>query len=132
MREYLVQGSINLAHGSILRIEDGQQILIYVWEGELWLTEDGERQDRVLRQGEWHRLARRGAGLCYALGHSVVTLTAPKPAGFARRIVLKRAGTVEPVELYSGARERRARLLARLKRLWTGIVRPPVHGTSEV
>jgi hypothetical protein len=132
MQEYLVQGSLNLTRSSVLRVENGRGILIYVSEGELWVMEDGDRRDRILSSGQWHRLARRGAGRCYALGHRVVALTAPKPAGVARRIVLKRAGTVEPVELYSGARERRARLLARLKRLWTGIVRPPVHGTSEV
>jgi len=47
-------------------------------------------------------------------------------------LVLKRTGTVEPVELYDAARERPSRLFARLKRLGAGLVRLPAHGTSEV
>jgi len=47
-------------------------------------------------------------------------------------LVPKRAGTVEPVERYSAARERPAGLLAGVKRLWAGLVRLPAHGTSEV
>ena len=58
MQEYLVQGSLNLKRSSVLRVEDGRGILIYVWEGELWITEDGERSDRIVRRGEW---GRRGA-----------------------------------------------------------------------
>jgi hypothetical protein len=132
MQDFLVQDSLNVTRNSVLRVEDGRGVLISVCEGELWVMEDGDRRDRILRAGQRHRLMRRGAGLCYALEHSVVTLTAPMPAGFARRILLKRAGTVEPVELYNAARERRSRLLAHLKRLWAGTVRPPTYGTSDV
>jgi len=124
MREYLVQDSLNLTRSSVLRIEDGRDILIYVWEGELWLTESGEREDRILRQGEWHRVARNGAALGYALQRSVVTLTAPQPVEFARRILLQRAGTSEPVELYNAARERSWGFRARVQRLLAGLVRP--------
>ena len=132
MQEYVVQGSLDLARSSVLRIENGRGVMIYVQEGAMWVMEHGERTDRILHSGQWHRLERRGTALCYALRPGVVTLTAPEPAGFARRIVLKRAGTVEPVELYNAARERRAVLLARLKRLWAGLVRLPAHATSEV
>ena len=51
MQEYIVQGSLGLTRGSLLRVEDGQDLLVYVWEGELWLTEDSERTDRILRAG---------------------------------------------------------------------------------
>jgi Protein of unknown function (DUF2917) len=131
MREYLVQGSINLAHGSMLRIEDGQQILIYVWEGELWLTEDGERQDRFLRQGEWHRVERSGAAIGTALKRSVVTLTAPTPVGFARRIVLQKAGDAGRVELYNAARERALDIRIRLRRAWATLFEPRALPTPE-
>jgi len=130
MREYLVQGRLNLTRSSVLRIEDGRDILIYVWEGELWLTEDGERQDRIVRPGEWHRLERNGAALLYALQRSVVTLTAPEPVDFARRILLQRAGTPKPIELYNAARERTWGWRARLKRLWADLVRPLTPGAS--
>lgn len=130
MEEYIVQGSLNLAHGSMLRIEDGRDILIYVWEGEIWLTEERERQDRFLRAGEWHRLERQGAAIGYALERSVVTLTAPEPVRYARRIVLVRAGDALPVELYSAARERAVGLAARLRRLWLGWFAPQARATS--
>jgi hypothetical protein len=130
MREYLVQGSLNLTRSSVLRVEDGRGILVYVWEGELWLTEDGERQDRIVRGGEWHRLERNGAALLYALQRTVVTLTAPEPVDFARRILLQRAGTPEPIELYNAARERTWGWRARLKRLWADLVRPLTPGAT--
>jgi hypothetical protein len=130
MQEYIVQGSLGLTRGSMLRIEDGRDLLVYVWEGELWLTEDGERRDRVLRAGEWHRLERQGAAIGYALKRTTLTLTAPEPEYFARRIVLARAGSAEPVELYSAARERRAGVSARLRRLWAGLYAPLARLTS--
>jgi hypothetical protein len=130
MEEYIVQGSLNLAHGSMLRVEDGRDILIYVWEGEIWLTEEREREDRILRAGQWHRLRRQGAAIGYALERSVVTLTAPEPVRYARRIVLVRAGDARPVELYSAARERAFGLAARLRRLWLGLFAPQARPTS--
>jgi len=124
MQEYLVQGSLNLKRSSALRVEDGRGILIYVWEGEIWVTEDGEREDRIVRKGEWHRVARNGAALCYALRRSVVTLTAPVPVDFARRILLHRAGASHPDELYNAARERSWGFRARVRRMLTGLARP--------
>ena len=106
MEEFIVQGSLSLARGSMLRIEDGRDILVYVWEGEVWLTEERERKDRILRAGEWHRLERQGAAIAYALGRSVLTLTAPEPVQYARRIVLVKPRGAEPVVIYSAARER--------------------------
>ncbi len=67
MEEFIVQGSLGLTRGSLLRIEDGRDMLVYVWEGEIWLTEERERRDRVLRAGEWHRLERQGTAIGYAL-----------------------------------------------------------------
>jgi hypothetical protein len=130
MQEYVVQGSLGLTRGSMLRIEDGQDLLLYVWEGEVWLTEDGDRRDRLLRAGDWHRLERQGAALAYALARSVVTLTAPEPAFYARRILLTRAGSTVPVELYSAARERAAGIGARLRRLWAALFAPQSRPTT--
>jgi hypothetical protein len=119
MQEYIVQGALGLTRGSLLRIEDGRDILVYVWEGEVWLTEEGERVDRIVGPGEWYRLERNGAAVAYALTRSTVTLTAPEPQHYARRIVLARAGGAAPVELYSAARERGRGMGARLQRLWS-------------
>lgn len=133
MEEYIVQGSLGLTRGSMLRIEDGRDILIYVWEGEIWLTEERERRDRILKAGEWHRLERQGAAIGYALERSAVTLTAPEPAQYARRILLIKAGDAAPVELYNAGRERMhwfAQLAARLRRRWAGLFAPYSRPTT--
>jgi hypothetical protein len=130
MHEFVVQGSLGLTRSDLLRIEDGAGILVYVWEGELWLTEEGELDDRVLRTGQWHRIARDGAAIAYALKRSAVTLTAPEPKYYARRIALTRAGSAAPVELYSATRERGRHLGARLRRLWAGWFAPHARPTT--
>lgn len=130
MHEYIVQGALGLTRGSMLRIEEGRHLLIYVWEGEIWLTEEGERRDRVLSAGAWHRLQRPGASIGYALERSVVTLTAPEPMQYARRIVLLKAGNAAPVVLYDAARERAGTLVARLLRLWQKLFEPQARPTS--
>lgn len=130
MQEYIVQGSLGLTRGSLLRVEDGQDLLVYVWEGELWLTEEGERTDRILRAGEWYRLERNGTAVGYALDRSTVTLTATEPELYARRIVLIKAGSAAPVELYSAARERGWKLVARARRLWSALFMPQARPTT--
>ena len=125
MEEYIVQGALGLARGSMLRIEDGRDILIHVREGEVWLTEECERRDRILRAGEWHRLERQGAAIAYAFGRSVLTLTAPEPVRYARRIVLVRPSGAERVVLYSATRERAVGLAARSRAaLWLAMFAP--------
>jgi Protein of unknown function (DUF2917) len=133
MEEYIVQGSLGLTRGSLLRIEDGRDILLYVWEGEVWLTEERERQDLLLRAGQWHRLERQGAAIGYALERSVVTLTAPEPAQYARRVLLVKAGDAAPVELYNASRERMhwlVQLGAQLRRRWAGLFAPYSRPTT--
>ena len=130
MQEYIVKGSLGLSRGSMLRIEDGRDILIYVWEGEIWLTEEREGKDRILKAGEWHRLERQGAAIGYALERSLVTLTAPEPSQYARRIVLIKAGSDTPVELYSAAQERAVGFAVRLRRIWAGLFTPHARPTT--
>ncbi len=135
MEEYIVQGSLGLTRGSLLRIEDGRHILVYVWEGEIWLTEEGENRDHLLKPGQWHRVQRRGSALAYALARSVVTLTAPEPEYYAGRIVLCRAGTLDEVELYSANRARMpwlALAAARLRRLWSDLLAPASRRSGAV
>jgi hypothetical protein len=101
--EYLVKGSLAMTRGSFLRIEDGAGLLVYVWEGRLWLTQERELRDRWLKPGDWFRLDRDGATVVQALERAVVTITAPAPERYAKRIALARAGTELPVEIYSTA-----------------------------
>jgi hypothetical protein len=133
MEEFIVQGSLGLTRGSMLRIEDGRDVLVYVWEGEIWLTEEGERRDRLLRAGQWHRLERQGAAIGYALRRSVLTLTAPEPEYYASRILLAKAGTAAPVELYNATKVRMpwiAALAGWARRLWAAMFAPHSRPTT--
>jgi hypothetical protein len=127
--EYLVQGSIAMTRGSVLRVEDGRDLVLYVWEGGVWLTQEGEARDRHVGAGEWFRLDRQGVAVASALERTVVTLTAPEPELYARRIALSRAGSALPVELYAADRAR-APLAARVRQFWAGLFEPRARPTT--
>ena len=116
--EVLVQGSIAMMRGSILRVEDGRDLTLYVWEGAVWLTQEGEARDRWVGAGEWFRLDRQGVAVAHATQRTVITIAAPRPELYARRIVLAKAGSAVPVELYSAAAMQPS-LGAQLRRFWS-------------
>jgi len=121
--EYLALGAVPMTRGSVLRIEDGCDVLIYVWEGELWITQEGDGRDRCLAAGAWFRLDRNGVAVAQATQRSIITLTAPTPELFARRI------TVGQVELYSAANAK-ASPGALLARFWTRLFAPHARPTT--
>lgn len=131
--EYVVHGSLAMSRGSLLRIDEGPGMIVYVWEGEVWLTQDRDRQDRLLKAGDAFRLDRAGAAIACALKRSVLTLTAPAPEHYADRVRLYASGSSVPRVLY-GARGRRirilARMLARLRRAWSGLFAPNARPTT--
>ena len=120
--EYVVRGSLGMKPGAVLRVDDGRDLLIYVWEGALWLTQEGDLSDRYLAAGSWFRLDRNGVAIAQATARSTITLTAPVSEQYAARIALGE------VELYSAAREK-APLSARLPRLWSGLFAPHARPT---
>jgi Protein of unknown function (DUF2917) len=133
MDEYIVQGSVGMTRGSMLRIDDGRDILVYVWEGEVWVTQDGDRRDHMLRAGDWFRLDRNGSALVYSFRRSVLTLTAPEPEYYAQRVLLLRAGSSTPLVLYDAREARGAvfeRFAARLRRAWARLYFPQARPTT--
>jgi len=106
MDGYVVHGGMGMARGSYARIEDGRGILVYVWEGELWITQEGDQRDYFVRGGEWFRLERDGAALLQATRRTHATLTAPTPADYAERITVTPAGTTAARVLYQRSSER--------------------------
>lgn len=127
--EVLVQGSIALTRGSILRVEDGRDLTLYVWEGAVWLTQEGEARDRWVGAGEWFRLDRQGVAIAHATQRTVMTIAAPSPELYARRIVLAKAGSAVPVELYSAANAG-APFGARVRRFWADLFEPRARPTT--
>ena len=100
MDGYVVHGSLGLARGSHTRIEDGRGILVYVWDGELWLTQAGDRRDYYVRRGEWFQVERQGTTLMYAMQPTQATLTAPTPQDYAKHISVMPAGSAARRLLY--------------------------------
>ena len=119
--EYAVNGSIGMTRGTVLRIEDGQDMAIYVREGGLWLTQEGDRRDRYLGAGDCFRLERDGVTLAQATARSTVSLTAPQPLS-AKRIALAKSGTGIQVELYCAPSKARS--------FWTRLFAPYARPTT--
>jgi hypothetical protein len=107
MDGYVVHGGMGMARGSSVRIDDGAGILVYVWDGELWITQEGDSRDHFVSPGRWFRLERDGAALLYATRSTHATLTAPTPDNYARRITATPAGGATQRVLYDGAQQSR-------------------------
>jgi hypothetical protein len=118
--DIIVQPGIAMTRGSILRFEDGRDLLIHVWEGALWLTQERDGRDRYLGAGDSFRLDRQGVAIAHATRRAVVSIAAPDEDLYAKRVSLSRAGSEMPVELYSAARAN-ASLGVRLRRLWADL-----------
>ena len=114
MDGHLINGSVGMPRGSLLRIDEGAGVLVYVWEGELWLTQEGSCRDHVLQPGQWFRLDRGGATLLHAFRRSVVSLSASAPEAPARRITLLRSDAEAPAVLHRSGVSRLRRVLRRL------------------
>jgi hypothetical protein len=67
---------VGMPRGSLLRIDDGAGVLIHVWEGELWITQDGSPKDHVLIAGQSFRVESRGVTIAQAFKRSLVSLSA--------------------------------------------------------
>lgn len=120
MEGYVVHGAIRLPRGSFGIIEDGRGIEIELWDGELWVTQHADTRDHRVRAGGAFQLAREGRVIFHALRESSITLVAPVPAQYARRIVIVDAGGARHA-LYERSREGVGWLAAaghRLARLW--------------
>ena len=114
MDGYLINGSLGMPRGSLLRIDEGAGVLIYVWEGELWLTQEGSPKDHMLHAGQWFRLDRDGAALVHACRRSMVSLSVSSPDAEAPRITLQRSDMGAPAVLHQGSGSRMGRVLRRL------------------
>jgi hypothetical protein len=127
--EYLVHESLPLARGSVLRIEDGREMLVRARDGCLWITQDRERQDMVLEAGQSFRISRGGRTLIVALRDGgVIALTSPYEECFARRIDLVTGATASAVPVYEAARGLRgaiAALRTRLMKAWVDLYAAP-------
>ena len=108
MDGYLVHGGMDMARGTTVRIQDGAGILVYVWEGELWVTQEGDGRDYFVTPGTWFRIERDGGSLLCATRRTHATLTSPTPANYARVITMTPEGSITPRVLYESSSQRRS------------------------
>lgn len=113
MESYLVHGGIGLGRGSLARIDDGRGMLVYLWDGEVHITQEGDPRDHFVRRGGSFRLERNGTALVYAVRGSALALSAPVPAFYARRITVAVPGRPARV-IYERAGQRLLRFWASL------------------
>lgn len=64
-----------LRRGATLRVDDGQPHVIDVFEGLVWVTQDGDLRDVILKAGDSFRLDGRGLTLVQAFDDARVLLT---------------------------------------------------------
>ena len=121
MDGYSVYGATGMPRGSLLLIEHGRGMQIELWDGELWITQEGDDRDYIIGPGARFRLDREGVVLANGLKGARITLTAPVPAHYAERITLTLAGSA-PRVLYERSRECGGWLAGighRIVRYWT-------------
>lgn len=75
--ERIVADGIFLEHRAGLRIEHGTRLLVSAHGGTLWITEEGNPADIIVKPGTWHRIATDAATLVYALEPACATISAP-------------------------------------------------------
>jgi len=86
-REYVVQGALQLKRGSVMRIARGRGLIVHVWRGEVWITQERDFEDHFVGAGGWFRITRTGLTLVSALRPSALSLTASRPESYAGQIV---------------------------------------------
>ena len=122
--EYLVHSHLHLAQGNLLRIRDGREMVVYVWSGGIWLTQEGDTADRFIGPGGWFRISTAGVTLISALGRQgTLTLTSPYQSEFAERIDIVRTASGRVQALFQ-SRSRLSALRARLAKSWVALFAP--------
>ena len=65
---------IGISGGSLLRLVDARGMQVQVERGVLWITQEGDAKDVLVRGGESFRLDRDGVALLSACGATALTL----------------------------------------------------------
>ena len=68
MRIELKKGAVRLEPNQTLKVVNGAGSTVCAVEGELWITEENQPRDIVLKAGACYRLRERGVALVNSLG----------------------------------------------------------------
>lgn len=79
--DYVPHGRLAIGSGNTLRVDDAQGRLLYVWQGSVWLTQEGDSRDHLLQAGDSFQLDRAGTALISSLDEgALISLTPPEPS----------------------------------------------------
>ena len=70
MRIELRSGNVQLGPNQTLKVVDGAGSTVCALEGQVWITEENQPRDIVLKPGACYRLRERGIALVNSLGGS--------------------------------------------------------------
>lgn len=76
--DYVPHGRLGIRRSSTLRLDDAQGSLIYVWHGTVWLTQERDSRDHLLRTGDSFQLDRAGMALISSVGDGAVISLTPQ------------------------------------------------------
>jgi len=68
MRIELRSGNVQLGPNQTLKVVDGAGSTVCALEGQVWITEENQPRDIVLKPGACYRLRERGIALVNSLG----------------------------------------------------------------
>jgi hypothetical protein len=67
--------TIDLQRGGFLRVREGAGSIVTAHAGSVWITEQDNPRDVVLRPGQSYRLARRGLALVEAFSDASISFS---------------------------------------------------------
>jgi hypothetical protein len=77
--DYVPHGRLALREDATLRVDDAKGKVLYVWQGSVWLTQETDSRDHLLRAGERFQLDRAGTALVSPLGKgALVSIAEPQ------------------------------------------------------
>ncbi|HEX7952615.1 MAG TPA: DUF2917 domain-containing protein [Burkholderiales bacterium] len=88
--------TITLAPGSLISVWDGAGTRVLCRSGSLWVTQEGERKDAVVRSGEVLTISRSGRTVISALEGASLALYAPDMADVSMQRQKVRASGFNP------------------------------------
>ena len=65
-----IHGGIGMAPGSLTRIDDGKGLFVYLWDGELHVTQEGDSRDHFVIAGRSFQIQRHGISLLHAVNYA--------------------------------------------------------------
>lgn len=83
-----------LKRGSTMKLEGGRGTMVRVIYGNVWLTQDTDRNDYLMRSCERTVLNGSGTALIYAFEDSAVHFVAPESAQLPCNVELRLRGVV--------------------------------------